>query len=264
MRVVAWNSQGAKWDALWTNWMVPQIALGQQPPKRDVLGVLVESGWAPWVTSGPVTENVAYPLGLGETPWMAKPLVGAFSTGVTSSRGQTAYWVPWVKTPDALKPNSRCSLGGTTIKLYSTGGTVGMMAPFADNLILRPVVRIQLIRAKNTWMTVLVVHLISGWWQKAMDHMMTLVSTMSTFIPQSTPALIVGDMNIDLQTVALTPKPGWRVLRTGVATQQSGGELDFGLLYDPNQQYPNAGVTVLQQYKSGANGSDHSVLVYVV
>ena len=56
----------------------------------------------------------------------------------------------------------------------------------------------------------------------------------------------------------------WSLLRTGVATQQSGGELDYALLYDPSGTHGGSAAVVVQQYKSGNNGSDHSVMRYTV
>ena len=77
---------------------------------------------------------------------------------------------------------------------------------------------------------------------------------------------MVGDFNIDIlnQANPFVLANKWSLLRTNVATQQSGGELDYALLYDPAGGYTGAGAAVVQQYKTGNNQSDHSVMQYTV
>jgi hypothetical protein len=40
--------------------------------------------------------------------------------------------------------------------------------------------------------------------------------------------------------------------------------LDYGLLYDANSQLGSSAAAIVQQYKSGNNQSDHSVLMYTI
>jgi hypothetical protein len=56
----------------------------------------------------------------------------------------------------------------------------------------------------------------------------------------------------------------WRILRTGAATHDKGGELDYALLYDPYGAYRAATVTNVLAAKTGNNGSDHAVLRYQI
>lgn len=105
----------------------------------------------------------------------------------------------------------------------------------------RPVVRVCLGQNNTTQITILLVHLISGFAPKAQAELTILIKAMSQLIPQGTCGVIVGDMNIDILNIATgdvladvgtvgTVGTGWRVLRTGKPTQQSGGELDYALL----------------------------------
>ena len=124
--------------------------------------------------------------------------------------------------------------------------------------------RVQFGTGDDVKLTILLVYLISGYWRNAQAEMDDLTTTMSTLIPQGTVGMVVGDMNIDLLTRAPNVPAGWSILNVGVATQQSGGELDWALLYNPARQNLNTGQAVLQQYKSGANQSDHSVMQFTV
>jgi hypothetical protein len=53
-------------------------------------------------------------------------------------------------------------------------------------------------------------------------------------------------------------------LRTQQATHQSGSELDFAVLYDPNNQYASARAVWGPQWKTPTNGSDHAVVTYEI
>jgi hypothetical protein len=132
--------------------------------------------------------------------------------------------------------------------------------------MIRPVFCYSVVRPSRTpELSVFLVHLVSGWPDGAQAEMNALISVIGTLIPQNTAAVIVGDMNINLLTTALTLPANWYLLRTGVATQQSGGELDYALLFDPTRIYqPTATVAILQQFKTGNNQSDHSVLQYTI
>ncbi len=255
LRLFAWNSQGAKWDALWTNWLFP--ALGTND---DVAGVLTEAGWAPWVLSGDVQINATYQFD-SRFNWFDHNAVGnsAFCAGIGAQRGRYSLWVPWVGNLNAMKTNSRCSLGGAfLLKHYN----VRSIETFHTDISIRPVVRFSFGVRDDVKFVVLVVHLISGYARRAQEELDLLTSSMRNLIPATASGIIVGDMNINLQTTNVVAPNNWRILNTGVPTQQSGGELDWGLLYDPNHLYGGATVTMVQQYKTPPNQSDHSILRY--
>jgi hypothetical protein len=260
MDLVVWNSQGNKWDIFWTYYFGPLVT---PSPTTDVVGMLVESGWAPWVAPGDVIINGIYPLNTGAT-WASAVGVAnsAFCQGVLAARGRHAFWVPWVGNLNAFKTNTRCSLGGAFVP--KTRQFQNMSLFNEQNIFRRPVVQLSVGIGNNTDFTIMLVHLISGNYNKAQDEMDYLVATMSHIIPQGTTGIVVGDMNIDLLKTPVVLPQKWRMLNTGVATQQSGGELDYALLYDPNGLYSNATAAVVQQYKTGNNGSDHSVMKYSV
>ena len=256
LRLFAWNSQGAKWDAMWTNWLAP--ALGNND---DVVGVITESGWAPWILSGDVQINSVYDFNSDSTWFDHTSLVNsAFCQGIAASRRRYGLWVPWVGNLNAMKTNSRCSLGAA---LLPDKRRIKSITSFKSDLSWRPVIKFSLGLGRFTDITILVVHLISGYAAGAQAELNELTKHMSGMIPQGTCGIIVGYMNINLLTTpVVAPNNDWRILRTGVATQMSGGELDWGLLYDPTNQYGGATVNVVQQYKTGNNGSDHSILRY--
>jgi hypothetical protein len=113
--------------------------------------------------------------------------------------------------------------------------------------------------------TILLVHLVSGYPRGAQAEIDVLTEGMSKLIPQGSAGIIVGDMNIDLLTRNIrVPDDRWFILNTGAATQQSGGELDYALVYDPNRAFRGATVNVVQTYGPNAYQSDHSVLQYTI
>lgn len=64
MKLIVWNSQGGKWDIFWDSYINPEMVAN---PIEDIVGLLVESGWAPWVTPGDVIINNCYGLDNGLT-----------------------------------------------------------------------------------------------------------------------------------------------------------------------------------------------------
>lgn len=264
MKVVVWNSQGSKWNTAFTSFTAPAVAA---MPRDDVVLMLVEAGWAPWVASGDVTLNALYPLE-SDLTWYdaAAAAASPFCVGIQQSRRYRATWVPWVKNLDALKTNSRCSMGSAVFPnaLQVAPMEVGEFEGFS-----RPVIRMRFgkgNRSLNVSFTILLVHMISGYQWLAEQQLVDVMTRMSQLIPQGSSALIVGDMNVNLLAAGkMNNLPAkWSILRTGVATQQSGGELDYGLLYDANSQLGTSAAAIVQQYKTGNNGSDHSVLMYTI
>lgn len=255
MQLVVWNSQGKKWDAFWTNYINP-LATAIRP--QDVMGLLVESGWAPWVTPGTVKINTLYPL-TREQQWYS--IVGArrsvFCQGVLAKRKRYAMWVPWVANLNAFKTNTRCSMGGVLVSATRNLRTYRSIE-FPHHK--RPVIRMEIARVDDVQFTVFLVHLISGYPSRAQNELNELADTISASVPEGTPAIVLGDMNIDLLKVNLEVPDKWRIISTGVPTQKRGGELDWALLYDPLGSLRAATATVVQQYV--LNGSDHSVLRY--
>lgn len=261
MQLVVWNSQGSKWDTAWTYFVSPYVTT---PPTDDMLLLLVEAGWAPWIKSGNVVINNDYPLTTGvesfdEVAAGKSSLCQSVLAAKRNSR-RGAMWIPWVGNLDAMKTNSRCSIGAAFYpdKLSLISDSTKMED------FIRPVIRIGLGVMSSVKLTVFVVHMVSGSSAKAEAQLVNVMTKMHTLVPEGSAALIVGDMNVDLLKAGkMTNLPrNWSILRTGVATQQSGGELDYGLLFDPNSAYSNASVGVVQQYKTGNNQSDHSVLGY--
>src|SRR5689334_12343935 len=102
MKLIVWNSQGAKWDGFW-NFCTAVGAGGD-----TVMGCLVESGWAPWVASGEVMLNAVYPLDTSKAYCIQNPK-DLFSQQVIAVRQIKAFWIPWVNNLEAMKTNTRCS-----------------------------------------------------------------------------------------------------------------------------------------------------------
>ena len=167
------------------------------------MGLLVESGWGPWVTPGTVYENSVYTLD-SSASWFATATANnsAFCTGIAAARRGYTFWVPWMKNLDAMKVNTRCSMGAALATSTRLLETVGRFLPNDPKLYLRPIFRFGLAKPSgiggNTDISVFLVHLVSGNPYKAQDQMDDLMKVMSTIIPQGTSAIVVGDFNIDI------------------------------------------------------------------
>lgn len=260
LRLVVWNSEGKKWDTLW-NYYVSPLVMPQQTD--DVVALLVESGWAPWVTPGEITLNDPYWLTQGVSYYNGVAArKSTFCVAVEAERRRKALWIPWVKNLDA-KPNTRCSMGGMFLPAKMRMGQIDRI--MVEGLI-RPVVRVTIGTSgnRNTTpeFTILLVHMVSGYPNYAQRQLYELIASMRNLIPESTSAIIVGDMNVNLLTRNFELPEKWRFLSVGGQTQQKGGELDYGILYDPNGVLGGATANVVEQWGTGNNDSDHSVLQY--
>jgi hypothetical protein len=276
MQILGWNSQGDEWDTFWNNFLARLVS----DQKDDVIGLLTEASWAPWMLpdtkSDPnatvsVFNTVVYDFewregNTGYVPGKESP----FCTGIKANRSRKAFWVPWVGNFNAAT-NSRCSMGAAFLLKRSTMGSnqtyVELPQLKLKDVFRRPAVRFDLKYAGNVWFTVFLVHLVSGWQAGAQDELDTLAKAVSTIVPQGTPAIIVGDLNINIRNVAthaITVPKGWSVLRSNKRTQRSGGELDFALLYDPKGSFQEASCEVKCPYDTHPNTSDHSVMSYVL
>ncbi len=266
LRLFAWNSFGNKWDILWNNWVGPAVNGGG----ANIAGVLTEAGWGPWVSNWDVQINNTYFFDERQAWFNQNSLVpNSFCGGYeTAPRGKWATWIPWVKTfaemNSGTKTNSRCSLGAMFIpdRTSVMKLQVNSIKAFKTQYSIRPGVMISLGYQNDVKFVILVVHLISGYPALAQQELDELMKKIITVIPETASAIIVGDMNIDLLKYNIQVYDHFSIINTGVATQQSGGELDWGLLYDPSKQYGGTTVTMMQQYKTGPNTSDHSVLRY--
>lgn len=259
--MIVWNSQGSKWDPMWNSWAGPAVT----PQTDDVVVLMVEAGWAPWIASGNVVVNNVYPHDSFSDRYNPQSAANSACCGaIKDSRRRKAWWIPWVNTVaamnDGVATNSRCSMGAILLPhAMMIQGAPGRYL-FAGHK--RPVVHVHLGARHDVEMTVLLVHLISGYWRNAQAELDDLTAAMSSIIPQNTVGLVVGDMNINLLAGVPNVPANWSILRCGAATQMSGGELDWALLYNPARQELTGATAVLQRYKSPPNGSDHSVMQY--
>ena len=255
--VVAWNSQGGKWNLVW-KYVSAYIGKGE-----GVIGVITEAGWAPWIQSGQFSCGSWYTLPPAGTERLdEKGLTTDFPKGILAKRNRRGLWIPWVKDPDDYDKatNSRCSLGAAICleKLNCQGSK-----SFDMDGCLRPTVRISVGPGDNTALNIFAVHLISGYYKKAGDELQGLVKAMTAMVPTNTAAFIVGDMNIALNTHKWTPAEHWELIRTNKATQKSNNELDWALLYNPTGNFKATVVqTVAYGKQVGESGSDHSMIVY--
>src|SRR5689334_7925845 len=109
MKIVVWNSQGAKWDLLWNTYLLPRILL-----KQDVIGLMVEAGRPPWVKNQETLYvNNFYSITENTADWFDHEDAKKSSSylGVVSENRRTAGWFPWMKkVEDYKRENLRCSL----------------------------------------------------------------------------------------------------------------------------------------------------------
>ena len=261
--LVAWNSQGAKWGSYYTNCIKPIVDLRQGP----VVGGLVEAGWAPWVRSQEVHENALYPNRAKDVVWKDDTVADAFHQALVEGQG-SATWIPWVKTPADMTAhtNSRCSLSNSWFPLARSGITLGHADRFSVPWMLRPAARMVLSKGRVTVLTVLIVHFVSS--SGAAAELLWLTQAARQFIDANAPAVIMGDINVNLlvhPNPVLAPK--WRIVAINprVATQRSGGLLDYAILYDPFQQVGSE-AQVLWEFSPAADPqgqrSDHSAIGY--
>lgn len=262
--IIAWNTQGAKWDALWTHY------ISGYANTIPTFGLVTESGWGPWCRSDFVyTKSNIYPLDsflrYHDVNCMTA-MPGATFCGGVNNRNWKAFWVPWQN--DVTKQvNTRCSLGGAVKN--ANGYHINTAGTFDFGASLRPGLVFHVEKAGIHGLTIILVHLISGYPQGALEELNDAIGKMAGLVPESTPAIVVGDMNIDLLTTTITLPPKWSIARTGVATHQSGSELDWALVYEPRPHMLDITPAVVDQYKSlqagtGNNGADHSVVRYSV
>jgi len=259
MDLVVWNSRGSKWNTFWTNALAPLL-----PAAEDVMGLLVESGWPPWVEDGVVGNEKIYKF--DSMMEYYKESTGAFT--VNASGRAHAWWCPWVKevtNKDGTKrTNTRCSLGIVHVGRNLAPGVT--KSRFDEARVTRPMVRVTLDGHTHTKLAIVLVHLVSN--RNVSPRVIAaLLNMLPRLIPQDVPGFIVGDLNYDLLQQP-DPRPNcdhWRLVRWRKATHNAGGELDFGLLYSHSGRFNvQAGVTLVQRYNSGWNKSDHSVLRYTL
>jgi hypothetical protein len=263
VRLVVWNSQGGKWNDLWSNWIVPYAYPVNPANREDVIGLVVEAGWAPWVTPGPVRLNGEYFLDESMT-WYDPVAAGRsiFCQAMLLARTYKAMWIPWVGNPEAFKTNTRCSMAAVVCPRSFRIGK-----PYRLDLTAqghwRPVVCIPVGIGDMPLLTIYCVHLISGYAPNALAELNSLTGQIGQRIPQGTIAVVVGDMNIP---GPIQPGQGWVALDANPpgGTQKSGNDLDWALLWDPNRFFVTRTATELQHWKTPPNNSDHSVMSYVL
>ena len=125
-------------------------------------------------------------------------------------------------------------------------------------------------------LSVFLVHLPSG--KKNLQLNISLLkSLMNTAETYGIPAIIAGDMNINIRNISynslvndLDLNHNWQILRTGYSTQQSGGELDWALAYKCNNcQAKMIGPLTVSKTGKGLGIipkgiSDHAIIAYSI
>ncbi len=261
MRLIVWNSQGNKWEQFWSNYLLKEVESG---PREDVAGLLLESGWPPWVRSGDVRVSALYPFDSTATYYDGGAEgTSAFVKYKLGKRQLKALWVPWAKVKDDIngRTNSRCSMGA--IALPAGAKYTPSRFQLNDTSYRRPVVTLAFGE-----LTVFLVHLVSGKPDEATTTLDKLRRDMQQRI-QSAPALIVGDMNInqldpnwkyELKDPKNKRNDWWQIVNAGASTQKSGGELDFALLYNPTKTKVSCNVEIVAD--AATSKSDHAVMKY--
>jgi hypothetical protein len=261
MRLIVWNSQGNKWESFWATYLRKEV---ESPAGEDVVGLLVESGWPPWVQSQSVRVSAIYPFDSAMTYYNRQAETNSdFVKYKLGKRQLKALWVPWARVKDQIdgRTNSRCSMGAIVLP----AGAKYNVSRFQinDTSYRRPVLTLALGQV-----TVFLVHLVSGKPSEATTTLNKMCRDMQKRIPQGTAAIIVGDMNINQlnQEVKYTAIAGWNLLNVNQPTQKSGGELDFALYFNPKQKVGESGARPSAETlaDAGSSGSDHAVMKYTL
>lgn len=268
VRLVAWNSRGAKWDTMWNHFVETQILPVPPGQTDDVVGLITESGWAPWIAAGvPVTVDTPYPLDTEidrYDPHSAQ--WSSFCLGVGDVRTRSAFWIPWVATladmeDELSRSNSRCSMGGVVLPHVLTPFGVGRRF-VSPAMFKRPIVGTQFKIGRNVEVNVLLVHLVAS--GNAVNELDKLMKYVPTLYDDHTLTIVVGDFNINLFNGFPALRPDWHLLcpMPVVATQRRGGSLDWALIYNPNGTPLTMTATVIEPFGTHINDSDHSAMLY--
>lgn len=288
MKIVVWNSQGDKWKKFWADYVQPPLAAGEA-----VLGLLVESGRPPWVVAKYGLRESGMPCQGGK--WYNDRLAELkAATGSKKPYLSMNYWA-WANNTDA--GNIRCSFGffyaaphrtrieSMRMSLPSTlskaakkkkatkAPSPGIKEPVTD----RPGIKHVFYDQDAISYVVIQVHLISGNVNRALRQLAEFMRYVEAY---KVPALIVGDMNINLQNPSDSNKINnlisdhnkgtgvWQIMRSNWSTHtgsMGNSELDWGLAYAASFAVAQIG-TVVPGGPFGpglvASTSDHAVLAY--
>lgn len=250
INITAWNSQGSgvsvtrgplanyndTWEILIDRYISALCQNQAVSSAHYVLGMLTEAGTPPSYTNGARLAN------------------GAMLDGtIASSAFDVRYrWYGWTKTRNG---NLRCSLAA--LQGYPKAGTPATY-PFCDflnpislaaipgvrSLNTRPAAGSLFLRATTTSavpfnLIVIVVHLPSGDRLRNLNIkiLQGLCAHLVSIYPH-VPIIVLGDMNINIYGLSnddvmneLNISGAWILLRSGDATQISGGELDWAITY---------------------------------
>lgn len=299
--VYAWNSQGNKYN------------LFQYFQEQGAFALaLSEAGWAPWVRdvsvylrhaySYSIDNNPSIDANFGATNPIYRDLSGFFGGGQLLDRDQIRLgtWWPWVAHLNA-DTNTRCSSAFITNARFDSENQVWPGLGPRNGRQIRQV-GVHTLTGRNGGnqrkLKIVSVHLTSGDGGTALRELEEVAKdlAMTTHQTDNATCIVLGDMNIDLQVLNqfqhaqvmiplglqhgeysnLTQGTDWDFVRLGSPTHTSGGELDWGFWFDPQNIGHNWAVTK----KAGFNGepcprhtsnldwnmnggwSDHAVLRY--
>jgi endonuclease/exonuclease/phosphatase family metal-dependent hydrolase len=267
LKVIVWNAQGAsgakvkdKWDYLWAY-------MAQAHNNVDVIGLIAESGWAPWYKSGPAKLDSCIRMDSSRT-YFEPSYTSDMMECIEKTRQLKEYWAPWVRDAEdfSKKTNARCSLGAI---IWPAHFVFDVESRHYDEVI-RPTMRVKVGINQGTGktthkFTIYLVHLLSGNEDKATAEKDRIAAAKSQVEPEGVPTLVVGDYNINLQNDPdLGLGEGWQVLRTNQPTQKSGGELDFGLLHSLTKGVEQSDSTPPGILVKANVASDHAMICYTL
>ncbi len=255
LRVLAWNSQGNKGDTMWADLAAmgtagakvpgPNIlpghvaGAGNATDSDDLLIFVSEAGTPPWMLPVDYAWGHEYSYQYGASHaganWFNRaPAAGGLAAAVgawgTRGRPGDAAWVPWQRTIGGA-PALRCS-----VALYWFPGKRSTLnchfgrRALIDDGDRRPLLTATLTRGNAVQAALLFAHLPANHYT-ASQVLPELATQASQIIGEGVPRLVAGDLNINaLKAGAMAAVPkGWGALRTGVPTQNGGGELDWGI-----------------------------------
>jgi len=277
LKVIAWNSQGNRWDEFWGRYLVKLVS-----DDSPVMGLLLESGKGSWDTNthGLNADGINAPENSSWFQQKQTDLQKALKNDAVSLFAK--YW-PWADDEDG--GNIRCSLGCIYACRRTILTSIRMLyidtQTSATEVSDRPVIVHSVMRES---LVIYQVHLVSRNPGRAIRQLKLILKDAVSY--GYSKVLIVGDININLENTAqvatvdalVSEYRGLNYIHSDFPTHEGAAtgywpkqsELDWAFVYGLDPQ--NIRVSQIgpkfsnSQWGSGlgCSFSDHAVMMYEI